>query len=143
MDPFSAIGLAGNIITFVDFGYKILSGSKEIYTSASGASTLNHELALDTQTFQGVVASIQEPHTAGSVTEKEQALRRFAVECGSVASDLKKLLDELKARDPTSKRDSLRAAIRDWRKGGKKDELRLKLARCRDQLNLQITELMR
>jgi len=38
MDPFSAIGLAGNIVQFVDFGCKLFSQTREIYSSATGAS---------------------------------------------------------------------------------------------------------
>jgi hypothetical protein len=38
LDPITAIGVAGNIVQFVDFAIKLLSKSKEIYQSADGAS---------------------------------------------------------------------------------------------------------
>ena len=36
-----AVGLASGIITFIDISYKIVRGSYEIYTSATGATTDN------------------------------------------------------------------------------------------------------
>ncbi|KAK7990193.1 hypothetical protein PG989_010508 [Apiospora arundinis] len=44
MDPFAAIGLASAIITFIDFGSKIVKISKEIHGSASGTSNANADL---------------------------------------------------------------------------------------------------
>lgn len=38
MNPFSAIGLAGNMVQFVDFGCKLFSQTREIYSSATSAS---------------------------------------------------------------------------------------------------------
>ncbi|KAI1212160.1 uncharacterized protein F4807DRAFT_450400 [Annulohypoxylon truncatum] len=143
MDPFSAIGLAGNIITFLDFGYKLLSKSKAIYKSTSGTTALNNKLASETQQLQGVTAGLQMPGLVGSLSDQEIALEQLAAECSIVSSDLTALINDLKTRNPNSMRESVRTAFRDWRKKDKKDELRLKLDRCRDQLNLQITTLMR
>ncbi|EFX03145.1 hypothetical protein CMQ_3074 [Grosmannia clavigera kw1407] len=36
MDPVTAIGLASSIIAFVDFGWKLIKGAKEIYDAADG-----------------------------------------------------------------------------------------------------------
>jgi hypothetical protein len=143
MDPFAAIGLAGNIIAFVDFGFKLLSKSKSIHASASGASSHNEDLASLTQHFQNVAANLHVPKSIGSMTAEEVALRQLATECAGVSTDLLKLLDELKAKNPKSKRESFRAAIRDWRKKDEVNELESKLDRCRHQLNLQVASLAR
>ncbi|KAI1087116.1 hypothetical protein F5B19DRAFT_90074 [Rostrohypoxylon terebratum] len=142
MDPFSAIGLAGNIIAFLDFGYKLLSKSKDIYKSTTGTTTLNNELLSETRQLQGITEGLQMPGLAG-LSDQELALKQLAAECSTVSSDLARLIDDLKAKNPNSKRESLRAAFRDWKKKDKKDELRSRLDRCRDQLNLQIVTLMR
>jgi len=44
MDPLTALGLAANIIQFVDFASKLLSTGQELYQS--GASAPNLELSL-------------------------------------------------------------------------------------------------
>ncbi|KIH87280.1 hypothetical protein SPBR_04584 [Sporothrix brasiliensis 5110] len=44
LDPLTALGLATNIVQFVDFGLKLFSTSIEIARSAKGATSLNLEL---------------------------------------------------------------------------------------------------
>ncbi|KAI0382798.1 hypothetical protein F5Y04DRAFT_270296 [Hypomontagnella monticulosa] len=142
MDPFSAIGLAGNIVTFLDLGYKLLSESKTIYKSASGTSERNDELALVARQLRDFASSLRES-SRGSTKDQEVALHKLASECSSTSLDLLRLLDSLKARNPKSVRGSLIAAFRDWRKKDEKEGLRLKLDCHRDQLNLQIAALTR
>jgi len=38
MDPFTAIGLATNILAFIDFGTELVSAAKDIYESGSGTT---------------------------------------------------------------------------------------------------------
>lgn len=143
MDPFSAIGLAGNIVGFLDFGFKLLSKAREIQTSASGTAAANENLVSLTQHFQRVTASLRAQKVSGAVTGDELAIQELATECDGIAIELMELVDSLRARTSKSKRESLRAAFREWRKRDQKDELQLRLDRCRSQLNLQLTNLMR
>lgn len=57
--------------------------------------------------------------------------------------ELAELLDKLKARNPGSMRETIKATIRDWLKKDQKGGLELKLDRCRDQLNLGLVNLSR
>lgn len=143
MDPFSAIGLAGNIVGFLDFGFKLLSKAREIQASGTGTAAANENLASLTQHFQRVTASLRGQKVSGALTGDDLAIQELAAECDSVAIELMELVDSLRARTSKSKRESLRAAFREWRKGDQKDELQLSLDRCRSQLNLQLTSLMR
>lgn len=38
MDPLTAIGLASNILSFIDFGVKLTAAAYEVYGSADGAT---------------------------------------------------------------------------------------------------------
>ena len=38
MDPFTAVGLAGNLVQFVDFIWKLVTETREIALSADGSS---------------------------------------------------------------------------------------------------------
>jgi hypothetical protein len=38
MDPLTAIGLAGNILAFIDFGTKLVTAAYEVYESKEGAT---------------------------------------------------------------------------------------------------------
>ncbi|OTA55289.1 hypothetical protein K449DRAFT_177860 [Hypoxylon sp. EC38] len=143
MDPFTAIGLAGNIITFLDFGYKLISTAKGIYTSASGAIVYNEDLSYTTQQIQQLTTSLKVAKPVGSLSKQERSLLQVASDCESVSVELTKLLDKLKARNTSSKREAFRAAVRDWRRKDQKDDLKLKLDRCRQQLNLELVSLSR
>jgi hypothetical protein len=44
MDPLSAIGLASNIIQFVNFGCELISGAQEVCKSISGQTAVNVDL---------------------------------------------------------------------------------------------------
>ncbi|OTA81348.1 hypothetical protein M434DRAFT_37581 [Hypoxylon sp. CO27-5] len=143
MDPFTAIGLAGNIITFLDFGYKLISTAKGIYTSASGAIAYNENLSYTTQQIQQLTTNLKVAKPVGFLSKQERSLLQVASDCESVSVELTKLLDKLKARNPSSKREAFRAAVRDWRKKDQKDDLELKLDRCRQQLNLELVSLSR
>lgn len=45
MDPLSSLGVAGNVIQFVDFGIKLVSRFNQIYRSADGALQENTQLS--------------------------------------------------------------------------------------------------
>jgi hypothetical protein len=40
MDPLTAIGLAGNILAFIDFGTKLAKAAYEVYESKDGATAV-------------------------------------------------------------------------------------------------------
>jgi len=41
MDPFTAIGLASNILSFIDFSAQLINGAREIYDSTTGTTEDN------------------------------------------------------------------------------------------------------
>ena len=62
MDPLTALGLAGNIITFIDFSQKLFSKTQQIYRAADGFSAdqrnLNNQLR-DFVFLAGKLAPVQ------------------------------------------------------------------------------------
>jgi hypothetical protein len=80
MDPFSAIGLAGSIVGFLDFGFKLLSKAREIQASASGTAAGNENLASLTHHFQRVTASLRAQKASGAVRGEELAIQELAAE---------------------------------------------------------------
>ncbi|KAI1659282.1 hypothetical protein F4813DRAFT_395201 [Daldinia decipiens] len=137
MDPFAAIGLAGNIITFVEFGFKLISLSKNIYESKSGASEDNKNLSSMTGRLQQLTAELKGAKQIGS-SRQNSPLYDVATECEVASVELMKLLDQLKAKDPNSRRHAFKAAIHNWRKSDQKSELEKRLDRCKQQLGLEL-----
>ncbi|KAI0852048.1 hypothetical protein F5Y00DRAFT_274270 [Daldinia vernicosa] len=138
MDPFAAIGFAGNIITFVDFGFKLISAANNIYESKSGASADNEDLSSMTGRLQQLTAKLKGAKHIGSSSQQNNALYGIAAECENASEELMKLLDKLKTKTPDSRRHALKAAVRNWRKSDQKSELEKRLDRCKQQLGLEL-----
>jgi hypothetical protein len=59
MDPLSALSLAGNIIQFVDFGVKLLSGAVRLYRSPTGTLPINDEIELITTDLKALIIKLR------------------------------------------------------------------------------------
>lgn len=145
MDPFAAIGLAGNITAFLEFGYNVLSKAKDIRKSATGASSSNQALASMTQRLQDVTSSLLVSGTTAAARSNSESLAQLAAECHEASQDLLNLLEKLRALDSTSKWSTLKAALRETSRKKKDEvhELEKRLDRCRQQLSLELVSLSR
>lgn len=125
MDALGALSIASAIITFLDFGGKLISDTRKIYKSADGAlsSGLDTEIiALDLLTLtQGLRRKLPENRRLGrqyslGVGDDDEALDRICGRCVVIADELTKKLNKLKlstanpdgittvaSPDPTSK----------------------------------------
>jgi hypothetical protein len=142
MDPFAAIGLAGNIINFIEFGHSVISKAKDIRNSTSGSSSANNALTSMTQRLQDMTLSLPGGGSTAA-SNQSQSLAQLGMECHEVSEELLNLLENLRAKDPTSKRSTFRAALREM-SGSKKEQvhqLERRLDRCRQQLNLELVNL--
>jgi hypothetical protein len=118
MDPFSALGLAAAVVQFVQFGSKLVSESQEIYQSATGSTIEHAELERACQDLSQLSASLatsSAKSTFHSVprSDKEEALRRIAVECQKMADDICIALRKMGMNDAQcTKLRSFRHALR-------------------------------
>lgn len=89
MDPLSALGIAGNVIQFIDFATKLFDGSREVYRSATGASQETLNLSNIAKELSGLSKSF----TTDDL--KSLGLRDVASQCSSLAKDLLAAVDKL------------------------------------------------
>jgi hypothetical protein len=107
MDPLSALSLAGNIVQFIDFGGKLLSGVRELYKSPSGTLAAHHELELVTTDLSALVIKLRNSFDQGGGIEsadQDAAIQRRSFEqiCNKamkVTEELIQQLNKLKVRD--------------------------------------------
>lgn len=113
MDPISALGLASNVIQFVEFATQLVSGYYDIYRSANGA--LDGHAALETvaKNLSSLVREVEEskPPTAAKQSPAEKQLHEVCGECVAVNRDLLRLLEKLKANGPHRKWESFRQIL--------------------------------
>lgn len=101
MDPLTAIGLAGNIITFIDFSYKVISGLNKGLDAANGMTTENANLEQLVQDLTAITEDLISD--APPRTENEKRLHQLAVNCHAHSQELIQILRSLKVGDKKSK----------------------------------------
>jgi hypothetical protein len=147
LDPFTALGLAGNLVQFVDFLYKLLSESKSLYASSSGVSAENVILETVAKDLSLLSAKLATPPSGGLVQRRSsqagEELRILASLCQDVTKQLLGALEELKIKSPDKRWKSFLQALKTvWRKE-KIEELAKRVDRAQRQLNTRLLAMMR
>jgi hypothetical protein len=114
MDPWTALGIAANILQFVDVGCKICSGAKEVYESPDGAKNETAELKLVVSDIQAHNARLN----STTLSNDEKALKALAARSLELAEKLEKILAKLTVREDARFRvvESARVSISAVRK---------------------------
>jgi hypothetical protein len=115
MDPITIVGLAGNIITFVDFASELRSGAAQLYKSPTGRTSQNVHIENVISDLQDVADDLD---TATIDNSKEaKRLKRLASNCNELAEELMVLLKQLKLDGNKNRSwDSLLVKRRNMRK---------------------------
>lgn len=141
MDPLTAIGLAGNIISFVDFSLKTISRAKQLYESAGGATAENEELESLVKNWKSLVDSTRPKHReilqnshSGANSSRATALNNLSQQCAQVADELLEILDSVKVQgDGRTRKSAMQAMKMGW-KQDRIDGLQRRLDRISKQL---------
>jgi hypothetical protein len=130
MDPITAICFASNILTFVDFGLKIVTGTLEVVKS--GSLVHNSNIAIVINDFHDVVSSLGR-HPLGT-SAHELALKELATKCQQVSQKLIELLDSLKTSPDSSTWRGMKITLRSMRKNGEVVNLESQLDKYRSEI---------
>jgi hypothetical protein len=85
MDPLTAIGLVANLITFIDFGCKVVSASREL--RESGTTAENESIEFLTVKLQGLSLDLQSGKPETSMTADELRLQGLVKVCQDISTD--------------------------------------------------------
>jgi hypothetical protein len=141
MDPLTAVGLAGNIITFVDFSIEVLSRARQLYDSAGGATAENEELESLTKNLKALADRTQrrpsdipqKGHFRLSISS-ETVLDNLSQQCIQVADELLETLDSIKVKGDGRARKSAIQAVKTVWKQDHIDALQRRIDRISKQL---------
>jgi N-terminal domain on NACHT_NTPase and P-loop NTPases len=137
IDPLAALGLAGNIVQFVDFSYNLLCESKALYDSRTGATADNVLIETIATDLSLLNARLTAPSAPGAIPDP---IRSLASQCKDVARDLLDVIDNIKVKGSHKRWKSFIQALRTvW----KKEEIealvrRMESLRSEMQFRLQI-----
>lgn len=141
MDPLTAVGLAGNIITFVDLSTKVLSKAKQLYGSASGATSENDELESLTKNLKDLADRTRRKpsnmprssHFPPNII-RETVLDNLSQQCIQVADELLETLESVKVKgDGRIPKSAIQAVKMVWKQDNI-DAIQRRLDRISKQL---------
>lgn len=119
MDPLTALGLASNIVQFVDFTSKLVSSTRELYVSSSGAKGENLELESIAQSIQELAGRVRPSNIEQRVilANQDNSLFDLSDQCIAVSNELLSVLESLKVKGPHRRWESFHQAISSqWKK---------------------------
>ncbi|KAK1751211.1 hypothetical protein QBC47DRAFT_85811 [Echria macrotheca] len=150
MEATAALGIAGNVVQFLEFGQKLCRTFSQIHRSATGVTEHNNDTEILIHSFAsnvGVISGDLAKYCAhlgatkgpdggmnsGQGGDQMQAVIRG---CGEVAVDLLGRLDKLKSCSglPVGKRKAILTTVKAMWKGKELEDLELKLSRFRKEL---------
>ena len=141
MDPLTAVGLAGNIITFIDLSTKVVSRAKQLYESASGATSENDELESLTKNLKDLADRTRRKppntsrngHFSLNITS-ETVLDNISQQCIQVADELLETLESVKVKGDGRTLKSAFQAVKTVWKQDSIDAIQRRLDRISKQL---------
>ncbi|KAH0536562.1 hypothetical protein FGG08_006570 [Glutinoglossum americanum] len=148
MAELAALGLAGNIVQFVDFGIKLFSEGWELYKSTQGICIEGHELEIVTVDLKRLTGDLRSTTLlslhAKSPSTDDIRLRELAGSCGELADELLKLLDDLKVKGLYHRKwKSFKQALNHARKQKKIKNLEERLKKFQEQIGIRLIAILR
>jgi hypothetical protein len=100
MDPLSCLSIATGIITFVDFGAKVVSLYVQVRGSDDGRLAALSDLEKESRELSGNASHAQEKIASlqARYPRQTESLSRLAAECTDAEKDLRNLTDGLAAK---------------------------------------------
>lgn len=143
MEALAAIGLASAIVQFVDFSSTLVSGAREIYSSASGAKTESDAADQSIDRLRDLTRRLPRIVLTAAMTPDEKRLVALKDGCHDVSHELGEILGAGRAKTPGSKRASLRASWNTIRNTKKVANLQSRLDRYRAEVLGVLQAMMR
>ncbi|KAL2858800.1 hypothetical protein BJX68DRAFT_262337 [Aspergillus pseudodeflectus] len=136
MDALAAVGLASNIISFIDFSCELITGARDIYKSGDGRTSENatlESILVDLEDFsQGLITDLK------ATTSNEKALLRLSTDCLRLSQELSSVLAKLKASGGNRKWKSLRTKWASMRKERDISSMESRLSSYRGQILIRL-----
>ena len=154
LEGFAALGVASNIVQFVEFGCRLFSQSKELYRSSNGLANEAVELENITQSLRHLSDNLMVEHSGWNQPlsndnqtssddfdveledDDEPELTLIARSCKKIADELSEALNQLRVKDPGKKWQCFRVALKRVWKPKKIDDMSRRMERLSSQLTI-------
>ena len=148
MDPLSAVSIAASTIQFVDFGCKLFSKSKEIYTSADGALIDQRQSEDACKRLKELTECLKKSLRVdqyGSPSPEGKAIHIICNDCVEISNDMLMMFEKLRVHDGVRYRrwNSFRKALISVWSEKKVNEMASRLQRYKQELDTHISVSLR
>ena len=143
LDPLTALGLASNVIQFVDFTVQLGDALHEIHASNNGATEENIAIEILSKSAKDAADDLVAQLKTNPATKNETHLRDSAAGCSQVSKDVLQLVAKMKKPVPGSIKHSLKATWHTVRNEPKKKKMLEHLDRCQQNLQISLLRLLR
>ena len=143
MEPYTALGLAGNILQFIEFTCKLLVQVDEIRQVGNSASVI--ELFNVTRDFDLLAHKLEVTTNTSQpscLSQDDQAILDMSRDCARIATQLSSKLTKITGRAGQSIRRTVRQALRTIWSEGEIQDLTKRLGMYRDQLQFRMIVMM-
>jgi hypothetical protein len=142
LEALAAVGLAGNIVQFIDFGGNLLAEARQIQRSSAGVSEKNVELETVATRLRHIAAGLSST-TSLPGTGISYQLKQLADEAVSIIDELLTAIEDVKMKGTGGGLKSFAHVLQHVGKNKRIEKLRAKLAGMQGQLNTHLYALMR
>lgn len=143
MDGVSAIGLAASILTFIDFSWNLLSGTRDVYQSASGTTTENAHIYTVITDLQNASLGLHLDRTERSVSRHLQQLGFVADDCVLISQKLMDLLNDVRRKEGNVLWQSFKTKWKSMRSDSEVKKLLADLTLYRSQIILRLNLILK
>lgn len=141
MTELAAVGLASNIVGFIDFGLKLFHEGKELYESAEGASVQHNELETIISDLKILIDDLQ---PTPPITKSDKSLASLALGCKKLATELLRALTRLKVKNGQNRKwESFKQALKCVMKEKELRSLEQRIEKYRKQLGVRLLYTLR
>ncbi|KAG8529688.1 uncharacterized protein KY384_005169 [Bacidia gigantensis] len=107
------VGLAANVVQFLDIGMRFVSTARDIYSYGQGMTGELPDLRLSTEILRETLEHLHASETnVGPMSEGEVGLSKLATQCQRLAIELLGGLQDMTSLENCGRRDALRAAVK-------------------------------
>jgi len=145
MDGISALGIAGNVVQFIEFSYSLLSDARALYRSASGQNEEHIELGEISKSLTTLSESLGTyPEVQQQTQTPRGEIQKAATSCKQIAVELSVVLEKLKVDNNGHRKwKSFVHALRSHLQSDKIQSMKERLEFMRDNLSIHIISQIR
>ena len=138
-----AVGIAANVVQFLDFGSKFISSCWEIYKSSRNGIGEFSDLQTITEDFEGILKDLERSdHDGRCLPGEDRGFQPLVASCQGLAGQILDSLRKINSPNKLRKRDAVRETIKNlWH--SEISSLQLRLERLRQEPIVHLLGLIR